>query len=334
MHKTKKISILSAAAAVFLFASAEAYARDTEFVEFSVKVPKPAVSDESKTQKAPKVKTAVSRQTIDRQIAECKNELKEIIKDAEKGIIDKKAEEEIARRKAEKEMAKRKAEEEIAKKKAEKEMAKKKAEEERAAVKTAKEKAIAEKKAAEAKRAAEKRVAQEMAKRKAEEEISRKKAEKEMVKRKAEEEIAMKKAEEDAAKRAAEEKLAAARQEAEEAARQGAAQEAAKTQAGPAVAAKEVSVRSGISATERIIASIPQTQTATIKAPSGYTMPAPIEPPASGEEVSAMYREAVALYWDGKYSEAKMKFEEVQKASPEYARTNYYLARVKEKLNN
>ncbi|MCX5678068.1 MAG: hypothetical protein NTY76_03050 [Candidatus Omnitrophica bacterium] len=205
----------------------------------------------------------------------------------------KKAEEEMARKKAEKEMAKRKAEEEIAKKRAEEEMARKKAEEEKAAKKAEK----------------------EMAKKKAEEEIARKKAEKEMARKRAEEEMAAKKA-------------------AEEIARQKATQEsAAKIQGSPAVTAGETAGKASGSVTDRIIASLPEASTAAVQAPSGYERPAPVPPSAAGEEVSAMYREAVALYWDGKYSEARMKFEQVQKASPEYARTNYYLGRVKEKLN-
>lgn len=68
--------------------------------------------------------------------------------------------------------------------------------------------------------------------------------------------------------------------------------------------------------------------------------PAPVAPVAAapaaagtGEDVvSRTYREAVALYWDNKYSESKAKFEKVQAASPEYARTSYYLGRIKEKM--
>ncbi|GEM_PF-3959020 len=50
------------------------------------------------------------------------------------------------------------------------------------------------------------------------------------------------------------------------------------------------------------------------------------------EEASQIYKDAVSLYWDNKYSEAKLKFEQVQQMSPGYARTSYYLERIKEKL--
>ena len=45
-----------------------------------------------------------------------------------------------------------------------------------------------------------------------------------------------------------------------------------------------------------------------------------------------MYKDAVALYWDNKYVEAKVRFEEIRKMSPDYARTSYYLGRIKDKL--
>ena len=56
-----------------------------------------------------------------------------------------------------------------------------------------------------------------------------------------------------------------------------------------------------------------------------------IEAPAANDEVASMYKDAIALYWENKYTEAQMKFEQVQKMSPEYARTSYYLGRIKEK---
>jgi TolA-binding protein len=49
------------------------------------------------------------------------------------------------------------------------------------------------------------------------------------------------------------------------------------------------------------------------------------------EDASKSYLEAVSLYWDGKYAEAKERFEKVEKLSSGYARTAYYLGRIKEK---
>ena len=67
------------------------------------------------------------------------------------------------------------------------------------------------------------------------------------------------------------------------------------------------------------------------KAEAAAPIAAAVSAPAS-EDVSNMYREAVSLYWDNKYAEAKAKFNQVEAVSPDYARTAYYLGRIKEKL--
>ena len=55
--------------------------------------------------------------------------------------------------------------------------------------------------------------------------------------------------------------------------------------------------------------------------------------PAAVDKAAVTYKEAVALYWDGRYSEAQAKFNQVQNMSPGYSRTGYYLGRVNEKLS-
>ncbi|MFH1753296.1 MAG: hypothetical protein ABH875_03840 [Candidatus Omnitrophota bacterium] len=52
----------------------------------------------------------------------------------------------------------------------------------------------------------------------------------------------------------------------------------------------------------------------------------------SEDEVSLVYRDAVNLYWDSRYTEAKAKFDQVQSMLPGYARTSYYIERLKGKL--
>lgn len=71
----------------------------------------------------------------------------------------------------------------------------------------------------------------------------------------------------------------------------------------------------------------------TQKAAAPVPVPTPVAPAESSpvDIVSTMYKDAVALYWDNKYAEAQSKFEEVQQSSPGYARTAYYLGRIKEK---
>jgi len=126
-------------------------------------------------------------------------------------------------------------------------------------------------------------------------------------------------AEEKAAQEAA---AAKARAEAEEKAK--AVAEAAEVQAKvyeePKMAAPAVTVPSAVEApVETPAAPAPPVMAAT--------------PAATGDDaVSKMYRDAVSLYWDNKYEEAKAKFEKIKDMSPEYARTGYYLGRIKEKM--
>ncbi len=55
---------------------------------------------------------------------------------------------------------------------------------------------------------------------------------------------------------------------------------------------------------------------------------------AGESNASAAYKDAVALYWDGRLNEAQIKFEQVQSMSPDYARTKYYLGRIKDKQSS
>lgn len=84
--------------------------------------------------------------------------------------------------------------------------------------------------------------------------------------------------------------------------------------------------------TEKPAEKIPQPVTEMPPAqPVKEEPPKVVERPAPSAEVSALYKEAVALYWDNKFSEAQAKFEKIQKESPNYERTTYYLGRIKEK---
>lgn len=160
---------------------------------------------------------------------------------------------------------------------------------------------------------------------------------------KAKTEAAAKARSEEAAKRAADEaaaakaKMAAEQKTADEAAaakvRSAAEQKAIDEVAVTKTQAEEAVVKTQEAAQKVEQVTIPQTAAPTIPTPAA-TAQAPAAAAAAEDAVSAMYREAVSLYWDGKYSESRAKFEQVQKASPEYARTNYYLGRIKEKLGN
>ena len=313
----KKIMALIILVSIILAVSVDVYAQHTVrqkvadeiaaeewlAVKSSAKTLGFADSTEPEIPETVKADIAVSRKNIGQQIIECKSELKEIVKDAEASL--KKISEKSKAR--EKEMTQEKAEEEIAKRKAEKEIAAKKAEKE----------------------IAERKTGEEITKKKAEKEIAERKAGEEIARKKAEEEMAVKKAEKE--KLIAEQKAAEAKKAAD---RKAAREAAAKVQVSPAAIAEEAARKVSSSVTKQIAASLPPVSTAAIQSPPEYAQAASARAPAVGEEVSAIYKDAVALYWDSKYSEAKMKFEQVQKASPEYARTSYYLRRVKEKLSN
>ena len=76
---------------------------------------------------------------------------------------------------------------------------------------------------------------------------------------------------------------------------------------------------------------IPQAAAITPAATPTVTAPVVVQSPEVVGNVEAIYKEAVAFYWDNKYDKAKAKFEEIRKISPGYARTEYYLGRIKDK---
>ncbi len=312
----KRITVLSTLIFAVLLARAVVIAQET------------AGSD---TQKSTKTKTMLNWQFIDQQMTAHKKALKEIIDNAEKSL--KKMDEESKLRKSEKALT------EVAKKaKAE-------------AIQKVAQEAAAK---AKAKREAEKKAAQEAA--------AKVKAKREAEKKAAQEAVAKVKAKREAEKKAAQEAAAkaktAARQKAAEEAAAKAQEAVSQKTAGeavmiwnrkpkqevikkapikvkaitdikkelPAQVAKSSVVARRVVPPASISASAVQRHLVIAPAPEDQSL-------IPSEEVSAAYREAVALYWDNKYSEAKAKFEKVQKALPEYARTSYYLERVKKKLN-
>ena len=326
----KRIAVLSALIFIALLARSPVIAQET------------AAPD---AQKTTKTKSAMSWQTISQKMKEYKSTMKEIARNAEKSL--KKIDEEKKLRESKKASAKHLNDEKESEKKALKEAA--------AKAKTAARQKAAQEAAAKAKLSADAKAAERAAT----------KAKKEAEKKAAQEAAATAKAKKEAEKKAAQE----AAVKAKVAARQKAAEEAA-AKANREVEkkrAEEAAIRSNgeleqitikkVPAKAKTLADIKKepsapatgssetaqkaTPAALVSIPIPYAgqrhlidEPTPeIQAPVASEEVSAMYRDAVALYWDNKYSEAKAKFEQVQKALPEYARTGYYLGRVKEKLN-
>ncbi len=58
----------------------------------------------------------------------------------------------------------------------------------------------------------------------------------------------------------------------------------------------------------------------------------PGETKVSDKEAPKIYKEAVTLYENGKYIEAKLKFEQVNRMSPGYEDTDSFLESLKKKL--
>lgn len=279
--------------------------------------------------KSPKAAVAVSQRDLDRQMAECMKELKEIVRDAEVSLkkvegasakhkVDvkadkagpwgrregKKSDEESAA-KAEMAFAKKAAEESVAKAKARvgKEFAGK------AKLKAAKE--AEEKSAAKAAKLAEQKAAKESAGKA-----------KLAAARQAEEE-ARSQAKLQAAKKAAEESVAEAKLRA---AKKAAEEPAVKPPVKPSVPVKKpVSPDS-----PRVV--VPVVPALAVQTPSVSAQVSSAQAPAVADQISALYNDAVELFWDGRYSEAKPRFEQIQKLSPEYARTSHYLERLKAKM--
>ncbi|MCM8760829.1 MAG: hypothetical protein NC938_07575 [Candidatus Omnitrophica bacterium] len=156
------------------------------------------------------------------------------------------------------------------------------------------------------------------------------------VEAKAREEAAVK-ARLEAEAKAREEAAAKARMEAETRAREEAAARAKAEAEAKARAEAEAKAKAEAEAKAREAAAAAKAAAEAPKpAPAVVSTPAPAAAPsktvAETEDISGLYREAVSLYWDNKYEEAKAKFEQVQKIASDYARTSYYLGRIKEKL--
>ncbi|MBU0895903.1 MAG: hypothetical protein KJ584_04840 [Candidatus Omnitrophica bacterium] len=342
----KRITILSAFIVIILFTRTAVMAQET------------AGSD---AQKSAKTKNAISWQSIGQKMKEYKGILKEIVSDAEKSL--KKMEEESKARESEKAMkeAAKKANAEAIKKAAKKAAKKKAADEvvvkaKKAAEKKAAKEAIAKAKKAEKEAAAKAKKAEKEAiakAKKAEKEAAAqaKKAEKEAAaqakkaaRQKATDEAAAKAAREIERKRSEEAAImakSASRLKITEPTQEPRLLPATRRPVKKPRAVREVKKESSASTAKSSVDARRLTPTELVIIPVTHVRkrhlidrPSPeAQMIVASEEVSAIYRDAVALYWDNKYSDAKAKFEQVQKALPEYARTSYYLRRVKEKLS-